>query len=415
MATTTNAEFWNAARAYSPEFKSHTAEATAETFKNGGWEAFKQLDNTQKDAVFGLSVKVFTQDINEMRAIDPLERQDFGEYYNIPYGAIIQRLSTEPVLPISPAYSNLKNGDSPDPFVVYKPDVAERFFPQNFDYASLITMPDDYVYKVIFTSNTGMYDYLQSQVLRGLEAGYIAQKYLNKKEALNAYLNSTKFPLKDSQKINWQATAGAETQSELAEFVVLVRHAVRCMTNVPYTSAYNSYGHANTQDRDRLRLVVRTGFMDMIDAILMANSYHDEQLNLPIKIVEVNDFGGLVPYQDAEHTVALYPAYDALGHDLGYSTEQNAVATKAEDGSISVSAGTYVSKEAAHYLDPNASIVGLIADKGLLFEGRQNPYSVEPIRNPRGRYTNMWASSPNNTVAVDPVYNCMVITENGQA
>lgn len=418
MATVTNVELWNGIRAKFPTFASHTSKGTADLFTSRGYETLKTTDPQALDEFFELSVKVWTQFVDEERAKDPLEAQDFGESYDVPYGQIIQRLSTEPVLPLSPAYANLKNGDSPDPYVVYKPEVAERFFKQNFNYASLITMPDDYRYKIIFTTESGMGAYLESQILRGLEAGYIAQKYDNKMNAINAYLNSTTNPLKDSQKYTWDvANSGAETNDELSAFIILVRNIVNAMTYGPYTSAFNALGHNNVQDKDRLRLVVRIGLMDKIEAQLMANTYHDEKLNLPIKIVEVKDFGGLIPYQEAEHTNRLYEVYDTLGHMVAWSTVQNATPTFAADGKTvtGVSEGTLVQKGSEFYQDPNASVIGMIADKGLLFEGIQNPYTIEPIRNPRGRYTNMWASSPNNTVAVDALYNCAVISETSQA
>lgn len=418
MATPTNIELWNGIRAKFPTFASHTSKGTSELFTSRGYVALKQTDPQALDEFFDLSVKVFTQFINEDRARDPLESQGFGESYDVPYGEIIQRISTEPVLPISPAYANLKNGDSPDPFVVYKPDVTERFFRQNFNYASLITMPDDYRYKVIFTSDSGMGTYLESQILRGLESGYIAQKYDNKMEAINAYLNSTTNPLQDTQKYEWDvATAGSETNDELTKFVILVRNIVDAMTYGPYSDAFNSLKHNNVQDRNRLKLLVRIGTMDKIEAQLMANTYHDNRLNLPIDIVNVKDFGGLKPYQDESYTTPLYEVYDDLGHMVAWSTEAGATPTFAADGKTvtAVSSGTLVQKGAEYYQDPNANVIAMIADKGLLFEGIQNPYTIEPIRNPRGRYTNLWASSPNNTVAVDALYNAAIITESAGA
>lgn len=414
--TTTNVELWNLVRAKYPNFANHTAKGTAEMFTARGYEALKSEDPSILDDFFGLSVKVWTNFVNEDTAKDDLETSGFGESYDVPYGSIIQRLAVEPVLPVTPAYKGLANGAGPDPFIVYKPDISERFFKANFDYQSLITMPDDYTYKVIFTTDGGMATYLQSQIMRALEAGYIAQKYANKLQALNAYINSTALPLKDTQKLTWSvASKGSETNDEMAALVLLVKNVVEAMTMGPYSSAYNSMGHANTQDKGRLKMLVRPGYMNRITTLLMSNTFHDEKLNLPIDVITVKDFGGLEPYQDAEYTTKLYPVYDSLGHMVAYSTAENATPTMSGNTVTAVSTGTLVQKEAAYFKDPNSDIVAMIADKGLLFEGRQNPYDIEPIRNPRGRYTNMWASSPNNTVAVDALYNAVIITENGQA
>lgn len=418
MATFTNIELWDAVRAHYPEFASHTSAGTANLFTERGYEAIKASDAHILDDFFYLSTKIWTQFVDDTRAIDPLESQGFGESYDVPYGEIIQRISTEPVVPVSPAYKNLKNFDSPDPYVIYKPQVKERFFKQNFDYQSLITIPDDFVYKTIFTSENGMATYLQSQFMNALQAGYTAQTYLNKKEALNAYLNSTSNPLQDTQKYNWDAAKGAETVDQLADFIILTRNITDAMTYGPYSDAYNALGHNNIQDRSRLKLLVRTGFENKFARVRMIQPAPSEAFALPLDIVKVSDFGGLVPYKDAEYQTPLYPVYDKLGHNVGYSTEQNAEPTYTDDTKTVVSgcsAGDFVSKKDAHYKDPNEDIVAIIADKGLLFEGRQNPYDIRPTINNRGLYTNLWASSPNNTVAVDAQYNAVVITEKGQA
>lgn len=419
MATPTNIELWNAVRAKYPQFASHTSEGTAELFTANGYEALKRSDASALDDFFLLSARIYTQLIDtEAPARDPLVTQDFGEVYDVPYGSIIQRLSVEPVIPVSPAYKNLKNFDSPDPNVVYKAQVAERFFKSNFDYQAMLTIPDDFHYKIIFIQPDGMGTYLQSQLVNALQAGYTTQTYLNKLEALNAYLNSTTNPLQESQKIVWDATAGSETVEQLADFICLVANIKDLMSYGTYTSAFNAIGHENVQDPSRLRLVVRKGFTNKFRKARMTNPNPGEKLTIDMPIVEVESFGGLVPYQDADFITQLYPVYDTLGHNVGYSTVQNATPVYSDDTNTSVigaSAGTFVAKNAAHYKDPNEDIVAIIADKGLIFEGKQNPYDVEPWRNPRGRYTNLWASSPNNTVAVDALYNAVTITETSVA
>ena len=54
-------------------------------------------------------------------------------------------------------------------------------------------------------------------------------------------------------------------------------------------------------------------------------------------------------------------------------------------------------------------MIAIIADKGWLFESIQNPYRVEPIRNPAGLYQNYWASAPNNAILVDALYNVVAV------
>lgn len=60
------------------------------------------------------------------------------------------------------------------------------------------------------------------------------------------------------------------------------------------------------------------------------------------------------------------------------------------------------------WVDPNAGVKAILADKGMIFEGIQNNYEVRPITNPAGLYTNYWASAPGNFIGWDPIYNFIV-------
>ena len=116
-------------------------------------------------------------------------------------------------------------------------------------------------------------------------------------------------------------------------------------------------------------------------------------LNTGIEIIPVPNFGGIT-YTSSNGEV-LYPVYDSLGTQIGWNTAKDATEVT-------------VTNSEAVAVDPNADVYAILADKGVIFECRQNGYEVEPIRNPRGRYTNMWASSPNNTIAYDSLYNMVV-------
>lgn len=392
----TNSDLWDSIRAYFPSFASHTSKATNEMFTERGFEAMKATDPDTLNDFFKLSIRVWLQLVNTSRAIDPLDEADMGEYYDNPYGGFIQRMSINSVKPISPAYKGLSDGDSPDPFVVRKPSVAERFFVQNFDYASLITMPDEFQRKQIFVSEFGMSEFMAGTML-ALQNGYTIQKYENKLAALNAAINSTTYPLQNTQVATVTfADYSAPTQAELQDFVMLVKKLVTAVTMGPQTSAFNAMKFADVQSKDRLRMLVRPGLMEAISTILTPWAYHDSDLAIPVPTVTVTDFGGLVPYKEAAHTTQLYPVYDSLGTMIGYTSTSGG-------SSVEVNLGSEFNK------DPNSDVIAVLADKGLIFESRQNGYTVEPMRNPRGLYTNYWASSPNNTVAVDPLYTMIVI------
>lgn len=395
LKTITNANLWDAIRAKYPQFASHTSKATKELFTEAGFESMKTYEPDTLNDFFNLSIRVYLQLVNISHAKDTLEEQGFGEYYDQPYGGIIQRMATNSIKPISAGWKGLTNGNSVDPFVVRKPDVKERFFKQNFDYASLVTIPDEYAMKQIFISEFGMSEFMAG-IMAGLENGYISQVYLNKLEALNAAINSTEFPLQDTQKLQVTfADPTAPTTDELTAFILGVKNAVSAMNLAPQSNAYNAMKWTSTQDVSRLKLLVRAGYKNEVSVRLLTAAFNPENLNLPVDVIEVPHFGGLIPYKEEGFTTQLYPAYNNLGECIGFAeSEGQSEATVQED--------------AVFWKDPNANVYAVLADKGLLFHSRQNPYTVEPIRNPRGLYTNYWASSPNNAICIDPLYNMVV-------
>ena len=174
-----NADMWDALRAKFPTFASHTAKATSELFTASGFEALKKADPDAVNDFFGLSIRVYLDTVNVSRAKDPLEAAGFGQSFNNPYGGYIQRMSIDSIKPISPAYKNLQEGSSPDPFSVRKASVKERFFKQNFDYASGITIRDTDMIRNIFISEFGMSEFM-SGIMAGLNNGYVIQKFENK-------------------------------------------------------------------------------------------------------------------------------------------------------------------------------------------------------------------------------------------
>lgn len=431
----TNTQLWNYIRDKYPNFASQTAKGTADLFTARGFDQLAQFDSSVLNDFFSLSLRVFLQKVDVADVKDLLSDQDFGESYDTPYGGYVQRLSINSVKPISPGYKGLQDGDSPDPFVVRKPETNERFWTQNFDYASLITTPDQALYKNMFVAEDGMSRYLGG-IMKALQNGYTLQKYTNKLEALNAGLHSVNFPLKATQQYQ---TADVTDSASIIAFIKLVRDIVSAMTFNPATAAFNSYGFESTQDKDRLRLLVKPQLMNQIATISRLNS--PEDMSLPIEIVQVNNFGGLtaaiheddvfaagtivvkevgaagVSYADmkagtknadaftitsaieTEYTVKK-DIYDDLGEKVAFAftNAQNTVAI-------------YIPTGVAKFDDPNADLLAVIADKGYIFENVQNPYQVEPIRNPRGLYTNYWASSPNNGIVVDHLYNIVTIAK----
>ena len=392
----TNSQYWDYARAIDPNFKSHTAEATADLFTEKGFDRMKALDPSALSDYFYLTIRMVLQYIDIQHAKDPFDEQDFGVSFSEQNGGILQRMAVDSVKPINPSYKGLVDGDSPDPFIVRKPSVSERFFDQNFDYQSLITIPDDFQYKLIFTSTYGM-DQLTAGITEGLQNGYTIQKYNNKLEALNAAINDA--TLRASQKIVCEMS-DAPTEDEMKNMLKNIADVISSMKVSSQTSGYNAMGYASVQDTSMLRLIVRPGLLNYFKYFTKPGIYHPDSLNFPegLKIVEANNFGGLVPYKEAAFTTPLYPVYDKLGAQIGFATTKGS-------GTVEVETSD------AYWKDPNENVTAILADKRIIFENTQNPYTVETIRNPRGKYTNLWAASMNNTIKYDKLYNMVLFTK----
>lgn len=423
LAGLTNVQFWNECRKNNAQFESYTSAGTKETFTEKGFEAIKASDLNILNKFFELSLRVAFQKVDIARAVNPLTDAGFVEVYNTPNGGFVQRIAVDSISPISPLYNGLTDGSSVDPFKVRKPKSSQRFFEQNYNYQNLITIQEFQV-KQTFLDEYGMGQYIAG-ILKGLENGRVKQEYANIKEVLNAGINSTKYPLKDTQKIATQLPADLSTvtDDQLRGFIEEIMDLMTAMNTQVSSGQYNAAGFDTKVDNSDYVLLVRAGILNKIKTRLRVGAFNPEDLAIPVdRIIEVSDFGGLYPYAEEEHTTKLYPVYDSFGSETGYFiSEANAgtlTAKTASDGTIlgyQAPANTNLSafpniveKSAVHWKDENAEVKAMVAQKGLIFENIQNPYTVNPIYNPAGLYTNYWASSPANGINYDYYYNVVV-------
>lgn len=394
IAKINNAEFWDLCRRFSPDFKSHTAKKTLDEFTTKGFEEIQIGGTNVLNEFFETSMRVAFQMLNVARARNPLVDKGLVTVYDTPNGGYIQRISVNSIKPVSPAYLNLKDGSSVDPFVVRKPEIDERFFEMNFDYQSLITV-QEYQIKTMFINEFGMGELLAG-ILEGLANGYTKQEYLNTKECLNTALNSSKFPLKDTQVLTLNSWTPADpTEEELKNFIESVMDTATRFETVTSTAAFNAKGFETIVDSSDMVLVLRAGIKNKIKVRLMVGAFNEKYLALPFDIVEVDDFGGLEHYSDAEFTTKIYPVYDELGAQIGWNTVEGQGTPNVDDSSV-------------YKKDPNAEVIGMLVQRGAIFENVQNPYTVTPIYNPRGMYTNYIANKPNNGINWDALYNLVV-------
>lgn len=423
LAGISNVQFWDECRKNNAQFENITSAGTKEIFSEKGFEAVKAAGLNILNQFFELSMRVAFQKLDIARATNPLADIGLVERYDTPNGGFVQRIAVGSISPISPKYNNLADGMSVDPFVVRRPKADQRFFTQNFDYQNLITIQDFRV-KQIFLDEYGMGAFI-SGIMQGLETGRTKQEYVNLKEVLNAGLNSTEYPLKSSQIIATQIPQDISTvtESQLLAFTESVMDLMTGMTGQASSSQYNAAGFDTKVDNSDYIMLLRYPVFTRLRTRLRVGAFNPEDLAIPIeRIVPVTDFGGIVPYAEAGYETRLYPVYNSFGAETGYfittankgtlaeitDSNNNVMGYQATSGTDISSIANVVSKEDAFFKDENAEVVGIVAQRGLLFENKQNPYTVNPIYNPAGLYNNYWANSPANTVAFDYYYNMIV-------
>lgn len=388
----TNGEYLLLAQKSSPNFENQTSNWTKEIFSETGFEALSRTDEGIKSIndFFELSIKTVLNKIETQNAVDTLLEQGFGERYTNEFGGILQRIQINEIKPINPQFTKLQNFGSVDPFVIRKPKTTERFFQINNQYQNLVTIQEMEARK-IFVNMYGMDDYIAG-IIQALNDAYTVQTYLNKLEAINAGINSVKYPLQDSQKI--QVNMSDEpTQAELRKLILNIKNIISDMKVKPATKAYNAMGFMRKQRIDDLRILVRPEVLNILNTDLLSQVFNPEKLNMNVTFVEVENFGGL-KYYDLEDNL-LQPVYDQIGSVIGFN--QSGTGEPLPDDEIKV-------------VDPNENVIAVIADKGYVFESYQQEYIIRTIDNPAGLYRNYWASKPNGTVSVDYAFTCVTIS-----
>lgn len=400
----TNQQLWDLLRSKYKSFENITSKATADTFTEKGWSEISRDNINVINSFFELSLKVLFQKLDIAKVNTRLEESGLVEKYGSGFGGFLQRISIEAIAPVSPGFINLQNGDSIDPFVVRKPEAKERFFEVgNFQYQSMITI-QEYQAKSIFLAPEGMSSFL-SGILAGLEAGYKQQKELNCYKAIHECINSSSAPLQDTQKLTLTSwTDGAVTEAELLDFLTQVQDTATAMDTCITQPGYNANGFDTAANKEDYILLIRSGILNQIKRMKALNVHYeggDKMLEIPFKTLEVNDFGGLKYYFGDTTDYPLYPHYAQNGSVDGWA----------------LSAGGAKEKElndpAVRCVDEDSAVLGVIAQKGLIFEDFREPYTVQTIYNPRGLYNNYFASQPNATIKYDANYGCIIIQKPG--
>lgn len=393
-----NSEIFKLAQAFSPQFKSYTANVTA-TNLDLGWEANKTIDPEVVNEWFKVSMKIILQKVDIATVKNPIEGYGIVENYDTEWGNMVQRLAISGMKPVDPKFHGLQDGQSVDHYIVRKPKVEERFFSQNFDFQNFFTL-QDFQIKQILQSEFGM-DQITSGIVAQMENSYQKQRYLNELEALSAGINSTDFPLQTNQVLEMDSwTAAGVTDAELLGFIQSVKNLVANMTLSPSTSAYNAGKFETAINTDDLVLLVRPEILTAIQTRLMVGAFNKEDLTLPVEVKPILNFGGLRPYFGDTDDYPLFPHYNSLGETDGWALTEGGDKEKELDD------------PAVRYADTNDNVLGVLIQKGAIFTTEQNGVQMLPTPvNARGVYTNYFFNVINAGVHFDYFYNLVVIAK----
>lgn len=395
-----NSEIFKIAQKFSPNFQNQTAKVTAERL-NDGWEANKTLPENMVNDWFNVTMQMILQKVDVATAKNPLE--DIVEEYANEYGGVVQRLAVNAMKPLSPKFRGLNDGDSVDQQKVRKAKITQRFWSQNDDFYNSVTL-QEYQLKLIFAGEFGMAEFTGG-ILAQLENSYTIHKFNLAQMAIDKAINPEETPLQASQVYGLTSYTDANpTTDELTEFVQICQNLGMAMETVPASSAYNAGKFLNVVNPSDMVMLVRPELMTNIKTRLMVGAFNPENLALPFALKPVQNFGGLIPYKDAELTTRLYPAYDAkTGEQIGWAESEDQTTPTVQDG-------------AEFWEDPNSDVLAVIIQRGAIFHTTQNGIRMGAAPyNEAGRYQTYHFTAPGAGIHTDYNYNVIVICKSSAA
>ena len=415
-----NADFLQKVAELAPQFKEVASRVAKEGFTESNFEAMSQLPTGQDNVTnfYSIACLVGMQFVDYAGFKNLVDELGIIERMAMPFGQYIQRNRVKRIKNVNPAWKELKDGDSVDPYVVRKPEIEQDYFGgKNVTYQNFITM-QDWDLKAGWLSENGIGE-IVGAVFNMIDLDRAQFDYAIFNEALNGAINSTDHPLQGSQKLELAAptstvanfTAATFTKEELLDLVRVTRGVGTAInTNVTLTT-FNAAKYPMPVKTSDLVMLVRAGYLTEIERILVFNDFNKDVLKIPFEMKEVQNFGGLVPF-DSDNA-ELQPVYDSLGAMVGYVkksyTNVSAATYDETNDKYTVKYGAQqgstadVTPESGvdHYVDPNEKVIAVIAQKGLIFELIQNPCNVRPIFNPRGEYTNTFFNQLDNYLGVN--------------
>lgn len=365
----------------------------------GGFDVNNVLSQPQYDGLkqrfLNWTLPFFLNQITGFHVTDPFKRVRLGEEYDTVGQAILQRLAIGTVKGVTPGYVELGQGDSLDMFEVNKVPGAERFFVADVNFQAWITIQDESLMQLAFSTNYGVSEVVTQQMER-LRAAYALSMYEAKMEALSEGLTSKGMnTLQESQVKTLEFDINQPTDEELDSFILSLNDIATEFETRPLLGKYNAVGYESGAYVDEHVVIVRAGLKNRL-SMRLATVFNDEKLNIRFEVGELEHFGGLTPIL-ADGT-PLFSVYNKNGSPIGFATT---------DGLVGEDKVEYPSNSPeVTWDDPHAETFAILAHRGWLFTSTEANLTVTPSPyNPRGMYTNFFCNAPNGHVHIDPAYN----------
>jgi len=401
-----NSQYLVAVSKLAPELGKVLSGLGNDLFTEKGFERVKNLPGTEDRITrfYEVAMLVGLQKVDHARFSDPMAEAGLVESFQMSYGTYMQRNRVKRIKNVNPAFlgadgKGLKNGDSIDPFKVRKPEIVQDFYGDpNAFYQNYFSL-QDYDLKLGWISENGVDD-IVSAIFEMVDLDRIEVRFALYFKVLNGAINSTETPLLDTQKLTLTSwTDAAPTDAEIRELVELVKNIEESIKLTPSCEQFNAGGFPNKVGMDEMVMLVRPGIKSKMESV-MAYVYGPEYLQFPIKLQPVANFGGLKYYaaSDTSHTTELQPVYDENGVYTGYYSADGTTTDEVAEANCDV-------------VDPNADILAVIAEKGVIFRLEQNPLHVRTIFNPRGEYQNTFFNETGNGIYYNYTKNLITISK----
>ena len=421
----TNLELVKAASFKYPGINSLLAKTSLKLFSEAGYEAFSQLPDGGADKFLTAMLLVSQQYITPVKFRDAVEDIGILERFGVGYGAYIQdnrmgEMPNEDPIAFGEDGTGLKNGylmlkDR----MVRKPVLKQDYYGKNKNYYNHFTWQDFDVKRAWLKEDGGLEE-LMGQAWARIKQNKAEVEYSWFFEVLSGAINSSTHPLKDTQKVEIQGfDLSTNPETSAKKLIETVKSIVNTFKNVPTVSIYNADGFPSSMDVSDMKLLVRKEVAPYVDSLL-AYVYNEGKLQFPIDVEPVPNFGGLLPaYDDGNGNVTeVQPVYSSggeyngvsygRGSVMGYITKDVTVNGYAEfkgnQWVVNVTSGsttadttfTMIGDSHLTCIDPNADVIAVIAEKGVVFELVSEDMVVETDYVRGYRVTQTYVSQFNN-------------------